>query len=371
MKQTGGLKDQTEDGYGTGNSKVKRVLMYRLGSLGDTVVALPALHLVARAFPNAERRMLTNVPVNAKAPAAAAVLDGTDLVHGYFRYIVGTRGMRELALLWWQLALWRPQVLVYMAASRGVQAAKRDARFFWLCGLSRQVGVPLTDAMQRNLVEADGAMEPEASRLVRNLAELGDGRLDDPANWELRMSEAEIAKAREVLGVTEGMPVIAVSVGTKVQAKDWGAVNWRALLREFAVEYPGYALAMCGAGEESAASEAAAAGWRAEASAAVVNLCGKLTPRESAAVLAEAKVFIGHDSGPMHLAAAVQTPCVAIFAARNKPRVWFPYGRQHRVVYHQVDCWGCGLETCVVEKKRCIASISVAEVMGEVRAVLG
>jgi ADP-heptose:LPS heptosyltransferase len=102
-----------------------------------------------------------------------------------------------------------------------------------------------------------------------------------------------------------------------------------------------------------------------------INLCGKLTPRESAAVFAEARIFIGHDSGPMHLAAAVQTPCVAIFAARNKPRVWFPYGKQHRVVYHQVDCWGCGLETCVAERKKCILSITVAEVLAEVRAVLG
>ena len=80
----------------------------------------------------------------------------------------------------------------------------------------------------------------------------------------------------------------------------------------------------------------------------VVNLCGKLTPRESAAAFERARMFVGHDSGPMHLAAAVQTPCVAIFAARNIPRVWFPFGEQHRVVYHRVDCMGCGLETCVV-----------------------
>lgn len=354
-----------------GKLNPKRLLIYRLGSLGDTVVALPALHLVARAFPDAERRMLTNVPVNAKAPAAAAVLDGTGLVHGYFKYGVGTRRLRELASLWWQLVRWRPQVLVYMAASRGVAAARRDARFFRLCGIRRQVGVPLTESMQENFwIEAGGALEPEAARLARNLAELGDGRLDDPANWSLRLGAAEIAKAREVLTAAKGMPVIAVSVGTKVQSKDWGAMNWRALLGDLAFRYGDYALVMCGTGEESAASESAAEGWRAVSQAPVVNLCGRLTPRESAAVLAEAKIFIGHDSGPMHLAAAVQTPCVAIFAARNKPRVWFPYGKQHRVLYHRVDCWGCGLEICVVEKKKCIASIAVAEVIGEVRRVL-
>lgn len=363
---------QTEGLNYTGNLKVKRVLIYRLGSLGDTVVALPALHLVARAFPTAERRMLTNVPLNSKAPSAAAVLDRTGLVDSYFEYPLKTRSLRELVSLWWRLVLWRPHVVVYLAASRGIDAAKRDARFFKLCGIPRQVGVPLTDAMQKNLLaEGDGSLEPEAIRLLRNLSELGDGRVNSPASWDLRLTQAEITKARELLAPSEGMALIAVSVGTKVQSKDWGAANWRALLLEMAKLYQGYALVMCGAAEEFAVSEAAAEGWRATSPDTVINLCGKLSPRESAAVFAEAKIFIGHDSGPMHLAAAVQTTCVAIFSARTKPRVWFPYGTQHRVIYHQVDCWGCRLETCVVEKKKCLTSISVAEVMAEVGAVLG
>jgi len=350
----------------------KRVLIYRLGSLGDTIVALPALHLVARAFPDAERRMLTNLPVNSKAPAAAAVLDGMGLVDGYFHYKVGTRSLRELASLWWQLLRWRPQVVVYMAAFRGGEAVVRDARFFRLCGIATQVGVPLTEAMQENLwQESEQALEPEAERLVRNLSELGDGRLDDPASWSLRLTAAEVAKAREALAPAGEMPIIAVSVGTKVQSKDWGAEKWRSLLGAIAESLPGHALVLCGAAEEFAASESAAQGWRGSAGSVAINLCGRLTPRESAAVFAQARIFIGHDSGPMHLAAAVQTPCVAIFAARNKPRVWFPYGRQHRVVYHQVDCWGCGLETCLIEKKKCITSITVAEVLAEVREVLG
>ena len=73
----------------------------------------------------------------------------------------------------------------------------------------------------------------------------------------------------------------------------------------------------------------------------------------------------------MHLAAAVQTPCVAIFAARNIPRIWFPYGLQHRVLYHHVDCAGCELETCIVQQKKCLTSITVDEVLQEVRAILG
>jgi heptosyltransferase-3 len=353
-------------------SSTKRVLIYRLGSLGDTLIALPALHLVARAFPDFERRLLTNVPVASKAPPAAAILENTNLIHGYFRYAVGTRSPRELLALWWKLHRWQPDVLVYMGSTRGVESAHRDAKFFRLCGIPRLIGVPFTEDMQQNRWEESAqALEPEASRLARNLAELGTVDLTDPNNWDLHLTDAEHARATEVLSATAGHPIIAVSVGTKVQSKDWGRDNWRALLHRLATLYPKHTLALCGAAEESEASEFAANGWREKSSSPVVNLCGLLTPRESAAVFAHAPVFVGHDSGPMHLAAAVQTPCVAIFAARNKPRVWFPYGKQHRVLYHQTDCWGCGLETCIVERKKCLTSITVDEVVTEVRAILG
>jgi len=206
---------------------------------------------------------------------------------------------------------------------------------------------------------------------VRCLAELGEVDVEDPANWDLRLSEAEREAAAEAIGsVAMTLRPIAVSVGTKVQAKDWGKENWRALLAMVAKQSPGRALLLVGAAEEAEASEFAAEGWREQGGGPVVNLCGRLTPRESAAALAMADLFLGHDSGPMHLAAAVGTPCVAVFAARNLPRQWFPVGKQHRVVYHRVDCAGCGLETCIEQGKMCLAGIGVDEVFQVVNSQL-
>ena len=64
----------------------------------------------------------------------------------------------------------------------------------------------------------------------------------------------------------------------------------------------------------------------------VLNLCGKLSVRQSAAVLSFATLFIGHDSGPMHLAAAVNIPCVAIFSRHAQPGCSFPFG-EHKIIY--------------------------------------
>jgi ADP-heptose:LPS heptosyltransferase len=194
--------------------------------------------------------------------------------------------------------------------------------------------------------------------------------LDDPASWDLRLTEQECSKADHVLQPTGARRFIAVSLGTKNQSKDWGQGNWHALLTRIATLYPTYALVLCGAAVEKEDSELATTGWRNVSASPVVNLCGVVSPRESAAVLKRAALFIGHDSGPMHLAASVQTPCVAIFSSRNLPRVWYPYGRNHQVIYHNVDCQGCGLETCIVQEKKCILSITVNEVLHAITAYL-
>ncbi|HEV2576341.1 MAG TPA: glycosyltransferase family 9 protein [Acidobacteriaceae bacterium] len=356
---------------------VNRVLVYRLGSLGDTLIALPSFHLIARAFPQAERRLLTNLPVAAKAPPAAAVLDHTGLIHGYMRYTTGTRSIRELLRLALDIRRFRPEVLVYLTGARGLESARRDSKFFRLCGITRQIGVPLTTAAQLNLfggetpASPDADLEPEASRLARNLRELGDARLDDPASWDLHLTPNEHATAARAIGHTALQhEILAVSVGTKVQSKDWGRDNWRGLLTRLARAFPNRALLLAGSPEESDASDFAASQWQVSGGGPVINLCGRLTPRESAAAFARARLFIGHDSGPMHLAAAVGTPCVAIFAARNIPRQWFPYGPAHRILYHRVECAGCGLETCIEQQKKCILSITVEEVLAAIHSAM-
>ena len=102
--------------------------------------------------------------------------------------------------------------------------------------------------MQANRVLDDGELEPECERLVRNLRELGEARVGEAEAWDLGLTAAERAAAEKALAVAGGRPVLAVSVGTKVQSKDWGLERWRALLLELGGEYPGYGLGSDGGG---------------------------------------------------------------------------------------------------------------------------
>jgi len=350
---------------------VKKVLIYRLGSLGDTTVALPCFHLIERAFPNAQRTLLTNFPVHAKAPASAAVLGDSGLVHGYMRYTVGTRSPSELLRLAREIRHLKPEVLVYLMPVRPMKMVTRDKWFFRLAaGVSRIIGLPEPADLVRNQDPVTGFYEPEATRLARTVRVLGDPGLENLANWSLRLTPAEREAAKFALGTLVDKPLVICGPGTKMQAKDWGQENWRALLGRLSARYPGYGLALIGAKEDGEVSEYAARDW----SGPQVNLCGKLSPRETAAVLdqapAGARIFLGPDSGPMHLAACAGVPCVIAFSARGLPGVWYPAGKGHRIVYHQVNCFGCNLETCITEGRKCLTSISVDEMASAVSSVL-
>jgi heptosyltransferase-3 len=349
------------------DANVERVLIYRLGSLGDTVVALPCFHQIARAFPNAERILLTNIPVHSKAPVAYAVLDGSGLVHGFLRYPVATRSIPELLNLQREIRAFRPSVLVYLTPRRAAGDVLRDAAFFRLCGAPRMVGLPLARDARTNRVDpVSGEVEPEAVRLARLMRELGAIDLEDRANWDLRLTLEEHRRAATALEPVQGRPLLGLAIGTKMQAKDWGAENWKQVLDRLAVEMPEYGVVFLGAAEEAALSDMASAAWGQRR----VNLCGALSPRESAAVLMRTRAFLGPDSGPMHLASAVGTACVIVFAARSQPRLWFPWGRQHEIIYHRTDCSDCNLEVCVEQKKKCLTSITPDEVVRALARVL-
>jgi ADP-heptose:LPS heptosyltransferase len=349
---------------------VRRVLVFRLGSLGDTAAVLPCFHLIERAFPNAERRLLTNLHSNSKASTILSVLGDSGFMHGTIAYPAdATRSWSALRRLRRDIRAFRPDVLVYLLEQRHSRAAVlRDCAFFLACGIRRIIGAPLSrDRYQHRWLSGRDRYENQIERLGRCLAPLGDTRSSDRDAWDLRLTAAERERADTALAsLPADAPLIACCPGTKIDAKDWTEENWAHLLTQLAVTHASHAIAFIGAADERERSERLRACWPGPSA----NLCGDLTPRESAAAIARAVLYLGHDTGPMHLAAAAGVPCVAIFSARNKPGEWYPHGDAHRVLYHRTDCFDCHLERCDIRAKECILSITAEEVLAEVRALL-
>ena len=93
------------------------------------------------------------------------------------------------------------------------------------------------------------------------------------------------------------------------------------------------------------------------------SLAGKLSLKQLSALAKRAKLFIGVDSAPMHIAAAVGTPVVALFGPSGDKQ-WGPWGAGHRVISSGHSCRPCGADGCGGGKvSDCLAAISVEVVL--------
>ncbi len=110
-----------------------------------------------------------------------------------------------------------------------------------------------------------------------------------------------------------------------------------------------------------------------ELKAPVVDLTGSLSLKELAALTARARAFVGVDSAPMHMAAAMQTPTVALFGPSGEQH-WGPWGVRHRIVVSQDPrhtCRPCGNDGCGGSKvSECLMELPVAQVQAALNDLL-
>ena len=310
--------------------KADRIVLFRIGSMGDTVVALPCFHAVRRAFPSSIITLLANIPISSKAAPMMMVLgQESGFYNNALNYTIGLRNPIEAFNLLRNLRALKAQTLVYMRSKPTPYMLRRDRLFFRLAGFRHILCAPQTaDQRVSRFDSKSQQFEPEASRLARCFEPLGPIDLADPASWDLRLTDAEQATGAR-LAASLPSPFLAINTGGKAAAKDWGFERWAAFLNCFRQQTRVRGLAILGAGDDWQRADSFVHAWGDGA----LNLCGGPTPREVAALLGHAHLFIGHDSGPLHLAQSMGTPTLGLFGAYNKPKEWHPIGAHVQIIH--------------------------------------
>ncbi len=313
-----------------------RILIHRLGSLGDTIVALPAFRLIRQKYPAAHITVLTNPPVSEKAAPLESIIANMGLVDDALYYPMASRDYARLAKLHGEIRQRHFDLYISLTHGRHLASSIRDYVYFKTCGIRRVIGLPFAKRDRASMKTGDGPLyEPEALRLLRRARAVDTAMADaidpnDPPWTDLKLTPAELAEGDKLLedSGTTGNFLVA-SVGAKGQLKDWTVERWHELFALLGSHYSQVGMVTVGSADEFDRSQAMLDLWPGPKA----NLCGKMGPRVSASVMRHARLFIGHDSGPMHLAAATGIRCVAIFSAHNPPGRWFPLGHGHVVFY--------------------------------------
>jgi len=159
-------------------------------------------------------------------------------------------------------------------------------------------------------------------------------------------------------GLAPGLPLLAVAPGAAYgSAKAWPPERFREFLRRWSENRPASAVLLLGSAAERERTAAMAAGSPGR----VLDLAGSLTLRQSIAVLSRCRLFIGNDSGMMHVAAALGLPLAVLFGPTEPGRT-APLASRSRLLHHGADCAPCRHRDCPSDH-RCMTTIGVEEVL--------
>ena len=283
-----------------------KILFIRGGALGDFIVTLPTLRLLRQKWPDAHIEVLGH-------PHLAEIA-----VHRH--YLNGVRSVNHgpLSAFFTPRAVLDPSWMDYVGSFDLVLSYFYDPDELFLHNLQRcQPGDIYTHSPR---VPEDFG-RPAARYFAGILEPLGLALADDAAS-DVFPSPADLDAARAFLnGLKPGTRVVAIHPGSGSETKNWPPQSWAELGRRLTEAFPEVALLVVEGEADAAPAQAVVQAWKD-----LPHLRARLLPLTIlAALLRESVLFLGHDSGITHLAAASRRdlPVIALFGPTD-PTVWAP-----------------------------------------------
>lgn len=331
--------------------KADSILIYRTGQLGDTICAIPALRAIKNAYRDARIIFLYDIHSERNLPVSRDIVIDLDIFDRYIPYYpIKLSNATYLRSLFSEIKKEKIDILFYFLQGKRSRIQKlRDLIFFKSGGIKKIIG------MNNNYYEPIH----ETDRLLKILKQVRT--VSDKVSFDLPITNDHVKgidKLWEESNISS-FPVIAVGPGSKMPLKRWPLQRFERVGHFLIKEHKAFLIVLGGA-EDTEVGDNLVNKWGGDNS---VNCAGKTSYMESAEVLKRCNLYLGNDTGTMHLAAAVGTQCVAIFSARDQKYKWYPYGDNHIVLRHDVSCQRCMLEVCEEKKMKCIIDISEEDVI--------
>jgi lipopolysaccharide heptosyltransferase II len=367
-------------------AQMQRLLVLRLDQIGDVVMTAPLLRELRRNAPHARITLV----VKPEMLALMSICPYVDEVLA-FDWHIPSRFLgfprRRRALLFCLTQLWRQRFdlaiiprwdvdwycqtfLAYFSGSRRRIGYSEDVNPIKQVH-NRGYDRLLTQALHQN------APVHEVERSLDILRVLG-GTVSQ-TNLEVWTTSADDNWAQSRLGdtnmkedVREDQPLIAFGpfAGNSV-LKQWPSDNFAALGRRLINMFGGRIVILGSAGDQDSAQQLCEA-----IGPGTVNLAGQCSLPQTVALLKHCTLYIGNDSGPMHLASAAGIPIVALFGP-SCPHRFAPWTARKRVLWKELPCSPCAVRdhadcctVCIFAQPLCIQSIAVEEVVEEVQAAI-
>lgn len=345
------------------HSTIRKILVVSPNWIGDAVLATPAMSLLRRYYRNAEIWLIGPSHVTDLFQESSYVnrLLSYSYNHSSLKSLLATASI--LRKEGFDLSLLLPNslrsaLLVYLAGIPLRAGYIRDGRRFLL-------SVPVKLPRESKKVH----MKEYYLDIVKQLIYYLDrdySPIDHCENGYLFLSEQELNLAREILyrnDISADEFIVGINPGAAYgPAKRWDPNRFGELARILHHEYNSKIIIFGGKSDMETGEKISRAGG-----VPLLNMAGKTTIRELMALISQCKLFITNDSGPMHIAAALGVPVVAIFGSTD-PKRTSPIGERHVIIKKEVACSPCFLRRCP-HKMECMDSIGVEDIIEGVKRI--
>ena len=334
----------------------KNIIVRMPNWVGDLVMATPILEDLRRAFPKAK---ITAMCIE----SICQLLEKDDRIDELFRFkkiplFFARRQERRNVLQKLHLGKYDTGILLTNTFS--------SAWLFWIARIPIRIGYA---KHFRRVLLTHPMKYPERGHQIERykklLAPLGIGICNTLPN--IYLADKEISDAKELLyqrGYKEGRKLVGINPTSAYgPAKCWPKENFRKAAVELLSD-PNLYLLFFGQSSDDLLIKQICEGLDPRA----VDLAGVTTLRELAALIKNCDLLLTNDSGPMHIACAVQTPVVALFGSTD-PEISGPYGERSTTIYKNLSCSPCGKRVCPIHFP-CMKEISVKEVVQAIQQKL-
>jgi ADP-heptose:LPS heptosyltransferase len=348
----------------------RNVLAIRLDNLGDVLVTTPALHAIRRSLPEARLTLLAS-PVGAQVGRLNPDLDDVIVYQAPWMdpwHTLSQDPAREQQMIELIRARQFDGAIIFTSFRQSPLPAA------YLCYMA---GIPLRAAAS---IDGPGSLlttrhkHPERMlhEVERGLDLVGAlGMRTAETDLVLRVPEAATLELEALLrerGLASRRPWVVLHPGCTMPARTYPWALY-AQAAELLVEGLGATVFITGTADERELVEGLHQQMRPAAREQAHLMAGALSFQQFCALIKAADLTLTNNTGPMHVAAALQTPVIALFALTNPPEQWGPWQVPHRMLNHDVPCRICYSRVCPYGHE-CLTLISPAMVAGAAAELL-
>jgi heptosyltransferase-2 len=341
----------------------QRILVIRYRFIGDTLLAVPFLRNLRRAYPEAKIDVLLS-PFSGEVLTDCPYVDELIYFDTNRKHRYENHGDRPLQSFWSYVGMLRRQKYdAVFVLKRSFSSAILAA----LAGIPNRIGFD-TEHRKFLLTQAVpyDTQRPEADCFMDLLRAVNIPVTDH--HLEAWWSEQEDAMAEAIYDGFRGDLNVLIHMTSSNTAKQWTEESWIRMARWLIEEH--HATLHClGAPGDAPVYESLRKGLPEACRTRFQNWCGHTTILESLAFIKRMDFAVGVDSGTLHMAAAVGTPVIALFGPMNENK-WGPPGEKNILLTAPVDCRPCNLKTPCRFDLRCMKDLSVEKVQDACKILL-